>query len=92
MTGVLVPSRQEFRERGPVWEAGWTAGCRAEAAVRDEGLSGAARGVRDLLESFARMPRYRDASKADLVALLLHIEGAVLPRWRRLLVALKAAW
>jgi hypothetical protein len=92
VTEPSIPTREEFRERGPVWEAGWRAGAEAEAACRNENLSRAARDVRSLLEGFARLPRYRDAGKVELVALLLHIEAAGLPRWRRVLLAVKAAW
>jgi hypothetical protein len=92
VTAASIPTREGFRQRGPVWEAGWVAGCHAEAAARNEDLSREARDVRSLLEGFARLPGFRHASKVELVALLLRIEAANLPRWRRVLLAIKAAW
>jgi hypothetical protein len=92
VTAPSIPTPQQFRERGVQWEAGWRAGTEAEAACRNEGMSRAARDVRALLEGFARLPGYQGAGKVELVALLLHIEAAGLPRWRRVLLAIKAAW
>jgi hypothetical protein len=83
MSAPIIPTREQFRERGPQWEAGWIAGCHAEAASRNEGMSKAARDVRALLEAFARHPGWADASKLELIALLFHIEAAALPWWRR---------
>lgn len=65
-----IPSREEFRQRGPVWEAGWVAGCHAEAAARDD-LSAAARSVRATLEAFAQLRP--DADEQELAKTLFSI-------------------
>jgi hypothetical protein len=79
-----IPTPEQFRELGPRWEAGWIAGCHAEAAAHNEGLSPDARAVRDLLEAFARHPVWGQADKAELAGLLFRIETAGMPWWRQL--------
>jgi hypothetical protein len=75
VTAPSIPTREEFRRRGPVWEAGWVAGCHAEAAARDEHLSQAAKSVRATLEAFAKLRP--GASEHDLALTLfgVFVEG-----------------
>jgi hypothetical protein len=68
---LVLPTREELRERGPAWEAGWVAGCHAEAAYRDAGLSKAAKSVRATLEALAE--RRPDAAAHDLTLILFSI-------------------
>jgi hypothetical protein len=86
MTALSIPSREEFRRRGPVWEAGWVAGCHAEAAARDD-LSAAAKSVRATLEAFAELRP--DATEHDIALTLfsIFVEGW----WRKSRLALRAA-
>jgi hypothetical protein len=79
-----IPTREEFRRLGPQWEAGWVAGCHAEAAAYREGMSKEARELRGLLEAFARLRP--DASVLDLLGVLWRIYTAGQPWWRRLLL------
>lgn len=77
-----IPTREDFRRLGPVWEAGWIAGCHAEAAAYREGMSKEARELRDVLEGFARLRP--EATATDLVGVLWHIYTGGLPWWRQL--------
>lgn len=85
MTTPSIPTREEFRQRGPVWEAGWVAGCHAEAAARDD-LPPAAKSVRATLEAFAELRP--DASEHELALTLfsIYVEGW----WRRSRLVLRA--
>lgn len=79
-----TPTPAEFRELGPAWEEGWRAGTAAEAVGRNEGLSKAAREVRDCLEALAQLPNWREASRAELAGSMFRIFAAGLPWWRQL--------
>lgn len=89
MSAPVIPTPEQFRERGPQWEAGWRAGAEAEAACRNEGMSRAARDVRELVEAFARHPAWKDASKPELAALVFRIQTAGLPWWWRYRLAFR---
>jgi hypothetical protein len=88
MSAPVIPTREEFQALGPQWERGWRAGAEAEAACRNEGMSREARDVRSVVEGFARLPAWQQASKAELAGLVFHIYGSDLPLRKRLWLAL----
>jgi len=67
------------------WEprSAWQEGARAEAEARDEGLTPAAREVRDVLEGFARLHGYHGAPELVAVLARIYIPARLKRRWRR---------
>ena len=86
MTASTIPTQEDFRRRDPVWEAGWVAGCHAEAAARDD-LSPPAKSVRATLEALAQLRP--DANEHDLALTLfsIFVEGW----WRKSRLLLRVA-
>jgi hypothetical protein len=82
-----IPTPAEFRALGPAWEEGWRAGATAEAVGRNEGLSKAARELRDCLESLAQLPAWRERNRAELIGAMFRIFTAGQPWWQRLRLA-----
>lgn len=84
---IRIPTPDEFRQLGPDWEAGWRAGCETEAACRNEGLTPAAKEVRDTLEALAQLDHWKERNRAELAAAMFRIFTAGLPWWGRLRLA-----
>jgi hypothetical protein len=73
----------------------YIAGATAEAEARNEGLSKAARSVRDCAEGLARLPGFADADEEELVEALARIFLSRRVRWRlawRSLRKLRSRW
>lgn len=85
MTAPAIPTREEFRQRGPVWEAGWIAGCHTEAAYRDD-LPPAAKSVRATLEAFAELRPGATEHELALTLFSIFVEGW----WRKSRLVLQA--
>ena len=69
----------------------WSQGAADEAAIRNEGLSTEARGLRDALEAFAR--GHQDLRAGELAAILARIYCRhELPLRQRIALAWKIVW
>jgi hypothetical protein len=86
VTAPSIPTQEEFRRRGPVWEAGWRAGVEAEAACRNEDMSPAARSVRATLEAFAKLRPEATEHDIALTLFSIFVEGW----WRKSRLRLRA--